>query len=94
MTKVVKKTISLPFELAKEAEEIAREERKTLSAVVQEALKLSRKEKLRKEFYQIQDYWSLKAKEAVPTFSSVERCASSSCYPPVRGRERPRHTIP
>jgi len=63
MAKVVKKTISLPFELAKEAEEMAREERKTLSAVVQEALKLSRKEKLRKEFYQIQDYWSLKAKE-------------------------------
>jgi len=63
MTKVVKKTISLRFELAKEAEEIAREERKTLSAVVQEALKLSMKEKLRKEFYQIQDYWSLKAKE-------------------------------
>ena len=63
MAKVVKKTISLPFELAKEAEEIAREERKTLSAVVQEALKLSRREKLRKEFYQIQDYWSLKAKE-------------------------------
>jgi metal-responsive CopG/Arc/MetJ family transcriptional regulator len=63
MAKVVRKTISLPFELAKEAEEIAREERKTLSAIVQEALKLSRKEKLRKEFYQIQDYWSLKAKE-------------------------------
>ena len=63
MAKVVKKTISLPFELAKEVEEIAREERKTLSAVVQEALKLSRKAKLRKEFYQIQDYWSLKAKE-------------------------------
>jgi hypothetical protein len=63
MAKVVKKTISLPFELAKEAEEIAREERKTLSAVVQEALKLSRKEKLKKEFYQIQNYWSLKAKE-------------------------------
>ena len=63
MAKVVKKTISLPFELAKEVEEIAREERKTLSAVVQEALKLSRKEKLRKEFYQVQDYWSLKAKE-------------------------------
>ena len=63
MTKVVKKTISLPFELAKEAEEMAREERKTLSAIVQEALKLSWKEKLRKGFYQSQDYWSLKAKE-------------------------------
>ena len=63
MAKVVKKTISLPFELAKEAEEVAREERKTLSAVIQEALKLSRKERLKREFYQIQEYWSLKAKE-------------------------------
>jgi len=63
MAKVVKKTISLPLELAKEAEEMAREERKTLSAVVQEALKLSRKERLKKEFYQTQEYWSLKAKE-------------------------------
>ncbi len=62
MPRVVKKTISLPFELAKEAEEIAREERKTLSAVVQEALKLSRKEKLRKEFYQVQGYWKAKEK--------------------------------
>jgi predicted transcriptional regulator len=63
MTKAVKKTISLPFELAKEVEEIAREERKTLSAVIQEALKVSRKERLKKEFYQIQKYWSSKAKE-------------------------------
>ena len=63
MTKVVKKTISLPFELAKEAEEIAREERKSLSAVIQDALKFSRKEKLKREFYQIQGYWSRKAKE-------------------------------
>jgi predicted transcriptional regulator len=63
MAKAVKKTISLPFELAKEVEEIAREERKTLSAVIQEALKISRKEKLKKEFYQIQNYWSSKAKE-------------------------------
>ena len=63
MAKVIKKTISLPFELAKEAEEMAREERKTLSAVIQDALKLSRKEKLKKEFYQSQNYWSSKAKE-------------------------------
>jgi hypothetical protein len=63
VAKVIKKTISLPFELAKEAEEMAREERKTLSAVVQEALRLSRKEKLKKEFYQSQNYWSSKAKE-------------------------------
>jgi predicted transcriptional regulator len=63
MAKAVKKTISLPFDLAREVEEIAREERKTLSAVIQEALKISRKEKLRMEFYQVQNYWSSKAKE-------------------------------
>jgi len=39
MGKAVKKTISLPYELAKEVEDIAREERKTISAVVQEALR-------------------------------------------------------
>jgi len=63
MAKAVKKTISLPFEIAREVEEIAREERKSLSAVIQEALKLSKKEKTKKEFYQIQNYWSSKAKE-------------------------------
>jgi metal-responsive CopG/Arc/MetJ family transcriptional regulator len=63
MAKAVKKTISLPFDLAKEVEEMAREERKTLSAVIQDALKASRKEKLKKEFSQSQKYWSSKAKE-------------------------------
>lgn len=63
MARAVKKTISLPFELAKEVEEIAREEGKTLSAVIQDSLRVSRKERLKKEFYQIQKYWSLKAKE-------------------------------
>ena len=63
MARAVKKTISLPFELAKEVEETAREERKTLSAVIQDALKASRKERLKKEFHQIQKYWSSKAKE-------------------------------
>lgn len=63
MTRVVKKTVSLPFELAKEVEEIAREEGKSLSALVQEALRLSKKEKLKREFYESQRYWSLKARE-------------------------------
>jgi metal-responsive CopG/Arc/MetJ family transcriptional regulator len=63
MANGVKKTISLPFELAREVEEIASQERKSLSAVIQEALRPSRKEKLKKEFYQIQNYWSSKAKE-------------------------------
>jgi metal-responsive CopG/Arc/MetJ family transcriptional regulator len=63
MGTAVKKTISLPPELAKEIEEIAREEGKPLSAVIQDALRLARKERIKKEFYQIQDYWSRKAKE-------------------------------
>jgi metal-responsive CopG/Arc/MetJ family transcriptional regulator len=63
MGTAVKKTISLPPELAKEVEEIAREEGKPLSAVIQDALRLARKERLKKEFYQAQDYWSRKAKE-------------------------------
>lgn len=63
MGTAVKKTISLPPKLAKEVEEIAREEGKPLSAVIQDALRLARKERIKKEFYQIQDYWSRKAKE-------------------------------
>lgn len=63
MGTAVKKTISLPPKLAKEVEEIAREEGKPLSAVIQDVLRLARKERIKKEFYQIQDYWSRKAKE-------------------------------
>jgi len=74
MATAVKKTISLPPELAKEAEEIARDEGKTLSSVIQDALRLARKERLKKEFYQIQKYWSRKAKEkGILTEKDLER---------------------
>jgi metal-responsive CopG/Arc/MetJ family transcriptional regulator len=63
MASAVKKTISLPPDLAKEAEEIASEEGRTLSAVIQDALRLAVKERLKREFHQMQDYWSRKAKE-------------------------------
>ena len=63
MATAVKKTISLPPELAKEAEEMAAEEGKTLSGVIQEALRLARKDRLRKELKDIQGYWSRRAKE-------------------------------
>jgi len=59
----VKKTISLPRELAEDAENIASEEGKTLSAVIQDALRLVKKTRLRSEFIQMQGYWSKKAKE-------------------------------
>ena len=70
----VKKTISLPLELAREIEEIAREEGRPLSAVIQDALKLARKERLKKEFYQIQNYWSRKARgKGILTEKDLER---------------------
>ena len=74
MGPAVKKTISLPPKLAKEVEEISREEGKHLSAVIQDALRLARKERIKKEFYQIQDYWSRKAKEkGILTEKDLER---------------------
>lgn len=63
MATAVKKTISLPPDLAKEAEEMAAEEGKTLSGIIQDALRIARKERLRKEFKELQGYWSKKAKE-------------------------------
>ena len=62
MGTAVKKTISLPPDLAKDAESMAKEEGKTLSAVVQDALKLAKKERLRNEFFAMQDFWSRKAR--------------------------------
>jgi len=62
-TRAVKKTISLPAELARELEDQARAERKTLSGVVQDALWKARRGRLRKRFHQMQSYWSEMAKE-------------------------------
>lgn len=63
MSIAVKKTISLPPDLAREAEEIARAEGKTLSAVVQDALRAVRAERLKGELRHLQGYWSRRAKE-------------------------------
>lgn len=63
MGRAVKKTISLPPELAKEAEDKALEEGKTLSAVIQDALRESRTRRLGKELEEIQGYWSRKARD-------------------------------
>ena len=62
-TAAVKKTISLPVEPAREAEETARAEGKTLSGVVQDALRLARATRLKRELKEVQGYWSRKAKE-------------------------------
>ena len=49
--------------MAREAEEIARSEGKTLSAVVQDALRLARRQRLRRQLRGIRGYWSRLAKE-------------------------------
>lgn len=63
MASAVKKTISLPPDLARAAEEIARAEGKTLSRVVQDALRAERAARLRKELSEVQNYWSHRAKK-------------------------------
>ena len=63
MKRAVKKTISLPPELAREAEELARSEGKTISAVIQDALRKKRTDRLRAEFKAVQEYWTRKARE-------------------------------
>lgn len=59
----VKKTISLPADLALEAERLARAEGKTLSALIQEALRLARIERRREELRNLQGYWSRMARD-------------------------------
>jgi len=74
MATSVKKTISLPQELAEEIEKMAREEGKTFSSVVQEAIRIARVERLKREFSVIQEYWSRKAKEkGILTEKDLER---------------------
>ena len=74
MTTAVKKTISLPPDLARAAEEIARTEGKTLSAVVQDALREARAARLREELSGLQGYWSRRAKEeGILTDEDLER---------------------
>ena len=74
MKTAVKKTISLPEKLAKEAEDIARAEGKTLSAVIQDALRLAQTERQKEELTRLQDYWSKKAKKkGILTEKDLER---------------------
>lgn len=63
MGTAVKKTISLPPTLSKELDELAREEGKTVSAVIQEALRMAKRERLKPGFLTVQGYWTRKAKE-------------------------------
>jgi predicted transcriptional regulator len=63
MTTAVKKTISLPPDLAREVEALAKAEGKTLSAVIQDALRQARIDRRLAELRGLQGYWSRKARE-------------------------------
>ncbi len=63
MGNAVKKTISLPPDLAADAERVARETGKSLSALVQDALRLARRQRLEGELKSLQGYWSARARE-------------------------------
>jgi len=74
MAGAVKRTISLPAQLAAEVEEIARAEGKTLSAVVQDALREARARRLNAELGALQEFWSAKARaKGIFTERDLER---------------------
>ncbi len=74
MGSAVKKSISLPPELAKEAEDTARTEGTTLSAVIQGGLRLSRAARMRNGLRDLQGYWSRIAKQkGLMTEKDLER---------------------
>ena len=69
-----KKTISLPADLAREAEALAEAEGKTLSGVIQDALRQARTARRGEDFSSIQEYWSRKARDkGLLTEENLER---------------------
>ncbi|HZZ93236.1 MAG TPA: ribbon-helix-helix protein, CopG family [Usitatibacter sp.] len=74
MAGAVKRTISLPPDLAAEADEMARAEGKTLSGVIQDALREVRARRLKAEFHEVRKFWSARAKEkGILTERDLER---------------------
>ena len=74
MATAVKKTISLPADLARDVEALAKGEGKTVSAVIQDALRQARIERRLQELRGIQGYWSRKARDkGILTEQDIER---------------------
>ena len=63
MGTAVKKTISLPPDLTKEAESLAQAQSTTVSTVIQDTLRQARATRLKKELHHVQGYWSQLAKQ-------------------------------
>ena len=78
MSNVVRKTISLPAALARDAEALARAEGKTLSGVIQDALRQAHIERRVQELRSVQGYWSRKARDkGILTEQDLERYLSA-----------------
>ena len=74
MANAVKKTISLPADLAREVEALARAEGKTLSGVIQDALRSARIQRRLQDLRGIQGHWSRIARDrGILTESDLER---------------------
>ena len=74
MSTAVKKTISLPARLARDAEALAKAEGKTLSAVIQDVLRQACIERRLQELRGMQGYWSRKARDqGILTGQDLER---------------------
>ena len=63
MSTVAKKTLALPPALFKKLVQIAREEGKTVCAVIQDALREAKRKRLKQAFLTMQGYWTRKAKK-------------------------------
>jgi len=66
-------TISVPPDMAKEYETIARTKGETKSQLFREMFNLYRQEKLEEEFYRLQKYGIKKAREMKLTEKDIER---------------------
>ena len=78
MGTAVRKTISLPADLARDAEALARADGMTLSAVVQDALRQARIDRRLQELRGMQGYWSRKARDkGILTERDLERYLSA-----------------
>ncbi len=74
MSNSIKKTITLPADLARQAEELARAEGKTLSRVIQDALRHATVERHLQELRGGQNYWSRVARDkGILTESDLDR---------------------
>ena len=90
MGAAVKKTISLPVKLAREAEALAKAEGKTLSGVIQEALRQARVGRRQQDLRGVQGFWSRKAREhGLLTEEDLERYLGRGDGPTARFKPSP-----